>query len=223
MWIMQTDGWCSSFSGIWEGKFNTREDIYALPGSDVNLTCQTQKKDFLVQMQWSRVTKEVDLIAVYHPQYGYYCANGVPCRSLVTFTETPQNVSKWILHLKNMSFSLSGKYECSFIWYPEGSQTKTYNLLLQKKGKRNKHVLCASHRPGMVLSIQGWTERGIACKGDQNWSSNSTNKCKIATVIRIAMVCERACTSHQGNCLWESKVSRGLKNVNINTISEVGG
>lgn len=122
-----------SVGGIWEGKFNTREDIYALPGSDVNLTCQTQKKDFLVQMQWSKVTKEVDLIAVYHPQYGYYCANGVPCRSLVTFTETPQNVSKWILHLKNMSYSLSGKYECSFIWYPEGSQTKTYNLLLQKK------------------------------------------------------------------------------------------
>nr|KAF6377499.1 CD96 molecule [Myotis myotis] len=118
--------------GIWEGKFSAGEDIYALPGSDVNLTCQTQKKGILVQMQWSKVTKKEDLIALYHPQHGFYCAGGVPCKSLVTFTETPGNVSTWTLHLRNMSSSLSGKYECSFIFYPLGSQTKIYNLLIQK-------------------------------------------------------------------------------------------
>lgn len=118
--------------GIWEGKFSAGEDIYALPGSDVNLTCQTQKKGILVQMQWSKVTKKEDLIALYHPQHGFYCTSGVPCKSLVTFTETPGNVSTWTLHLRNMSSSLSGKYECSFIFYPLGSQTKIYNLLIQK-------------------------------------------------------------------------------------------
>uniref|UniRef100_A0A671DLF1 CD96 molecule n=1 Tax=Rhinolophus ferrumequinum TaxID=59479 RepID=A0A671DLF1_RHIFE len=117
--------------GVWEEAFNAGEDIYALPGSDVTLTCQTQKKGSLVQMQWSKVTHKVDLIALYHPQHGFHCANGVPCTSLVAFTETPGNVSRWTLHLRNMSPSLSGKYECSFTLFPEGIQTKIYNLLIQ--------------------------------------------------------------------------------------------
>ncbi|XP_074188271.1 T-cell surface protein tactile isoform X2 [Rhinolophus sinicus] len=117
--------------GVWEEAFSAGEDIYALPGSDVNLTCQTQKKGSLVQMQWSKITQKVDLIALYHPQHGFYCANGVPCTSHVAFTETPGNVSRWTLHLRNMSPSLSGKYECSFTLFPEGIQTKIYNLLIQ--------------------------------------------------------------------------------------------
>lgn len=117
--------------GVWEEAFSAGEDVYALPGSDVNLTCQTQKKGSLVQMQWSKITQKVDLIALYHPQHGFYCANGVPCTSLVAFTETPGNVSRWTLHLRNMSPSLSGKYECSFTLFPEGIQTKIYNLLIQ--------------------------------------------------------------------------------------------
>ncbi|XP_036911378.1 T-cell surface protein tactile isoform X2 [Sturnira hondurensis] len=115
--------------GVWEGKFNAGGDVYALPGSDVNLTCQTQKKSFLIQTQWS---KELDLIALYHPQHGFHCQSGVPCKSLVTFKEIPGNVIKWTLHLRNMNSSLSGKYECSFILYPEGIQTKIYNLLIPK-------------------------------------------------------------------------------------------
>ncbi|KAF6117884.1 CD96 molecule [Phyllostomus discolor] len=115
--------------GVWEGKFNAGEDIYASPSSDVNLTCQTQKRNFLIQTQWS---KEVDLIALYHPQHGFHCPSGIPCKSLVTFEEIPGDVIKWTLHLRNMSSSLSGKYECSFTLYPEGIQTKIYNLLIQK-------------------------------------------------------------------------------------------
>ncbi|XP_058411746.1 T-cell surface protein tactile isoform X1 [Diceros bicornis minor] len=115
--------------GVWEERFN--EDIYALPGSDVNLTCQIRKKGFLVQMQWSKVTDNLDLIALYHPQYGSYCANESSCESLVTSREIPGNVLKWTLHLRNMSSSLTGKYECSFTLYPEGIWTKIYNLLIQ--------------------------------------------------------------------------------------------
>ncbi|PNJ64131.1 CD96 isoform 4 [Pongo abelii] len=117
--------------GVWEKTVNTEENVYATLGSDVNLTCQTQTIGFLVQMQWSKVTDKVDLIAVYHPQYGFYCAYGSPCESLVTFTETPENGSKWTLHLRNMSSSVSGSYECMFTLYPEGIQTKIYNLLIQ--------------------------------------------------------------------------------------------
>uniref|UniRef100_A0A8C6BC07 Immunoglobulin domain-containing protein n=1 Tax=Monodon monoceros TaxID=40151 RepID=A0A8C6BC07_MONMO len=111
---MQTDGSRPSFSGVLEETFNAEEDIYALPGSDVNLTRQTQKKGFLVQLQWSKVTD-----------------NGSPCESLVAFREAPRNVSKWTLHLRNMPSLLTGKYECSFTLYPEGIQTKIYHLQIQ--------------------------------------------------------------------------------------------
>ncbi|XP_023068639.2 T-cell surface protein tactile isoform X4 [Piliocolobus tephrosceles] len=117
--------------GVWGKPFNTEETIYATLGSDVNLTCQTQAIGFLVQMQWSKVTDKADLIALYHPQYGFHCAYGSPCESLVTFTETPENGSKWTLHLRNMSSSVSGRYECMLTLYPEGMQTKIYNLLIQ--------------------------------------------------------------------------------------------
>ncbi|XP_006155210.1 LOW QUALITY PROTEIN: T-cell surface protein tactile [Tupaia chinensis] len=124
--------------GVWEEIFSTREDVYVLPGSDVNLTCQTQKKGFLVQMQWSKITDRVDLIALYHPQHGFHCTHGRLCESLVTFTEAPENVSKWTLHLRNASSLLSGKYECSFTLYPEGIQSKIYNLLIQTHVMRDE-------------------------------------------------------------------------------------
>ncbi|XP_013370491.1 PREDICTED: T-cell surface protein tactile isoform X2 [Chinchilla lanigera] len=117
--------------GIWEDITSERENIYALPGSDVNLTCQLEEKSFLVQMQWSKVTNKTNLIAVYHPQHGFHCASGSPCESLVTFLQTPRNVTKWTLHLRNISSSLSGKYKCSFTLYPDGIRTRTYNLLVQ--------------------------------------------------------------------------------------------
>uniref|UniRef100_A0A8C4FDS4 CD96 molecule n=1 Tax=Catagonus wagneri TaxID=51154 RepID=A0A8C4FDS4_9CETA len=118
--------------GVLEETFNAEEDIYALPGSDVNLTCQAHKKGFLVQIQWSRLTNKMDLIALYHPTHGFYCANQSPCESLVAFRETSENVSEWTLRLRNMSSSLSGKYKCSFTLYPEGIQTKIYSLFLQE-------------------------------------------------------------------------------------------
>lgn len=144
---MQTDYSHLSFSGVWEDIFNAGEDIYASPNSDVNLSCQTEENDFLVQMQWSKVTDQSDPIAVYHPQYGLYCSLGHACESQVTFMETLENVTKWTLYLRNISTTFSGKYECSFTLYPEGIQTRVYNLIvapreynLYKKGCLSVHV-----------------------------------------------------------------------------------
>lgn len=132
---MQIDSSSLSFSGIWEEKYNTRQVVYALPGSDANLTCQILKTDHLVQAQWSKVTDEEDLIAVYHPEHGFYCPHGRPPESLVAFTEAPGNVTNWTLFLRNISSSFSGNYQCSFTMFPEGIQTKIYNLVIQTHGK----------------------------------------------------------------------------------------
>lgn len=126
-----------SFSGMWEETLNAETNIYAFPGSDVNLTCQTQKKGFLVQIQWSKITDKEELVGLYHPLHGFHCDGGSPCESLVSFEDIPGNISKWTLHLRNMSSSLSGKYECTFTLYPEGIRTKTYNILIQTNGKYN--------------------------------------------------------------------------------------
>ncbi|ELK18154.1 T-cell surface protein tactile [Pteropus alecto] len=162
--------------GVSEETFNAGKDIYALPGSDVNLTCQTQKKG-LVQMQWSKVTEKVDLIALYHPQHGFHCASGIPCTSLVAFTETPGNVSKWTLLLRNMSSSLSGKYECSFTLYPEGIQTKIYNLLIQT------NVTQDEWRSNNTIEIEINETLEIPCF--QNISSEISSEFTFAWSVRI--------------------------------------
>ncbi|XP_023557667.1 T-cell surface protein tactile isoform X2 [Octodon degus] len=61
--------------GIQEDISSGRENMYALPGSDINLTCQLQKRSYLVQAQWSKVTHKLDPIAIYHPQHGFHCTN----------------------------------------------------------------------------------------------------------------------------------------------------
>ncbi|XP_008586472.1 PREDICTED: T-cell surface protein tactile [Galeopterus variegatus] len=160
--------------GVWEGIFNA-EDIYAVPGSDINLTCQAQKKGFLVQMQWSKVTNKVDMIALYHPQHGFYCARGNPCESLVAFTEIPGNVSKSTLHLRNISSSFGGKYVCSFTLYPEGIQTKTYNLLIQK------HVTQDEWRSNHTIEIEINQTLEIPCF--QNISSEISSEFTFAWLV----------------------------------------
>lgn len=131
--------------GMWKETLNAETNIYAFPGSDVNLTCQTQKKGFLVQIQWSKITDKEELVGLYHPQHGFYCDGGRPCESLVSFEDIPGNISKWTLHLRNMSSSLSGKYECTFTLYPEGIRTKTYNILIQtnviQDEQRSNHTI----------------------------------------------------------------------------------
>ncbi|XP_039106313.1 T-cell surface protein tactile isoform X2 [Hyaena hyaena] len=161
--------------GVWGKAFN-EEDIYAFPGSDVNLTCQTWKKNLLVQMQWSKVTDKLDLIALYHPQYGLYCASNSPCESLVTFTETPRNVSKWTLHLRNVSSSFTGKYECSFTLFPEGVQTKIYNLLIPT------NVTQDEWRSDHIIEVQINQTLEIPCF--QNISSEISSEFTFAWLVR---------------------------------------
>ncbi|XP_031219879.1 T-cell surface protein tactile isoform X2 [Mastomys coucha] len=120
------------FRGVWEELFNVGDNMYALPGSDVNLTCQTKEKDFLVQMQWSKVTDKTDImIALYHPTYGFYCRQGHACESQVAAIETPKGITNWTLYLRNISSTHSGKYKCIFTLYPEGIKTTVYNLIVE--------------------------------------------------------------------------------------------
>ncbi|XP_012916341.1 T-cell surface protein tactile isoform X4 [Mustela putorius furo] len=174
--------------GVWE-KATSTENVYASPGSDINLTCQTWKKGFLVQMQWSKVTDKLDLIALYHPQYGFHCSNGGPCESLVTFTETPGNVSTWTLHLKNVSSSLTGKYECSFTLYPEGFRTKIYNLLLQTNVTQDE--LRSSH----IIEVQINQTLEIPCF--QNTSSEISSEFTFAWLVQ------------ENNGTWETLITQG--------------
>ncbi|XP_052014499.1 T-cell surface protein tactile isoform X4 [Apodemus sylvaticus] len=136
------------FRGVWEELFNAGDNVYALPGSDVNLTCQTKEKDFLVQMQWSRVTDKTDMIALYHPQYGFHCRQGHACDSQVAVIETPKGVTNWTLYLRNISSTLSGKYECSFTLYPEGIKTIVYNLIVEPytQDERNHTIEIETNR-----------------------------------------------------------------------------
>lgn len=163
--------------GVWEEIVNTREDVYALPGSDVELTCHIQKKDFLVQMQWSKVTDKVDMIAIYHPQHGFYCAHGIPCESLVAFTEAPGKVTNWTLFLRNVSSSVGGNYECSFTTFPEGIQTKTYNLLVQR------HVTQDKWRSNHTIETEMNQTLKIPCF--QNSSAEISSEFTVAWLVEV--------------------------------------
>uniref|UniRef100_A0A8C0K3J4 CD96 molecule n=1 Tax=Canis lupus dingo TaxID=286419 RepID=A0A8C0K3J4_CANLU len=173
--------------GVW-GKAPNAEDTYAFPGSDVNLTCQTEKKGFLVQMQWSKVTDKLDLIALYHPKYGLHCANGGPCESLVTYVETPRNVSIWTLHLRNMSSSLTGKYECTFTLYPEGARTKIYNLLIQT------NVTQDEWRSSHIMEV--WINQTLEIPCFQNISSEILSESTFAWLV-------------EGNGIQEIRITQG--------------
>nr|XP_055172204.1 T-cell surface protein tactile isoform X2 [Nyctereutes procyonoides] len=173
--------------GVW-GKAPNAEDTYAFPGSDVNLTCQTEKKGFLVQMQWSKVTDKLDLIALYHPKYGLHCANGGPCESLVTYIETPRNVSMWTLHLRNMSSSLTGKYECTFTLYPEGVRTRIYNLLIQTNVTQDEW--------GSSHIMEVWLNQTLEIPCFQNISSEILSESTFAWLV-------------EGNGIQETRITQG--------------
>uniref|UniRef100_A0A2K6PR09 T-cell surface protein tactile n=1 Tax=Rhinopithecus roxellana TaxID=61622 RepID=A0A2K6PR09_RHIRO len=175
--------------GVWGKPFNTEENIYATLGSDVNLTCQTQAIGFLVQMQWSKVTDKADLIALYHPQYGFHCAYGSPCESLVTFTETPENGSKWTLHLRNMSSSVSGRYECMLTLYPEGMQTKIYNLLIQThdhwRGRHHVYTFCGWKISSLLIEDNGTQQTLISQDHLISSSTLLKDRVKVGTDYRL--------------------------------------
>uniref|UniRef100_A0A8C8AYP2 Uncharacterized protein n=1 Tax=Otus sunia TaxID=257818 RepID=A0A8C8AYP2_9STRI len=72
--------------------------VHALPGADVTLVCSFPKAHttYIVQTQWSKnADNHLTRIAVHHPNYGTH---------YFTFPE-------WALRLKNVTVSLSGRYE----------------------------------------------------------------------------------------------------------------
>uniref|UniRef100_A0A672UIR7 Immunoglobulin domain-containing protein n=1 Tax=Strigops habroptila TaxID=2489341 RepID=A0A672UIR7_STRHB len=102
------------------------EVVHALPGTDVTLVCSFPKPHttFIIQTQWSK-TDDMQLtrIAVYHPaSYNF-----------------SSECSQWALHLKNVTISLSGQYECSFATYPYG--TKAARIQLIVKAEEEQHYV----------------------------------------------------------------------------------
>uniref|UniRef100_A0A8D0F6N6 Immunoglobulin domain-containing protein n=1 Tax=Strix occidentalis caurina TaxID=311401 RepID=A0A8D0F6N6_STROC len=105
--------------------------VHALPGADVTLVCSFPKAHttYIIQTQWSKNDdNHLTRIAVHHPNYGtHYFA----------FPEASYNFS-WALHLKNVTVSLSGWYECSFTTYPYGTKAAEIQLIVKAEVQLNQ-------------------------------------------------------------------------------------
>ncbi|XP_074960054.1 T-cell surface protein tactile [Phalacrocorax aristotelis] len=152
----------TSISGQPEDVITQRKVVCALPGTDVTLVCNFPKSHstYIIQTQWSKTDDtQFSMIAVYHPVYGtsYFpfpeasynfsvsfsarkCCNWDATESLC-FPDpniTPE-CSQWALHLKNVTVSLSGQYECTFATYPYG--TKATKIQLIVKAEEEQHYV----------------------------------------------------------------------------------
>ncbi|KAM6098955.1 T-cell surface protein tactile isoform 1-T1 [Theristicus caerulescens] len=151
-----------SVAGKPEDVVTQTEVVRALPGTDVTLVCSFPKPHttFIIQTQWSK-TDDIQLtrIAVYHPVFGthYFAFPEASYNFSVSFSTrkccnwdatealcspdpnvTPE-CNQWALHLKNVTISLSGQYECSFATYPYG--TKAAKIQLIVKAEEEQHYV----------------------------------------------------------------------------------
>ncbi|XP_010143215.1 PREDICTED: T-cell surface protein tactile, partial [Buceros rhinoceros silvestris] len=138
------------------------EVVHALPGTDVTLVCRFPKPrtTYIIQSQWSKTDdNQLTRIAVYHPIYGthYFTFSEASYNFSVSFStrkccswdvtealcspdpNTTSECSQWALHLKNITVSLSGQYECSFATYPYG--TKAAKIQLIVKAEEEQHYV----------------------------------------------------------------------------------
>ncbi|XP_033915821.1 T-cell surface protein tactile [Melopsittacus undulatus] len=136
------------------------EVVHALPGTDVTLLCSFPKPHgtYIIQTQWSKTDgTQLTRIAVYHPVYGthyftfpeasYNVSVSFSTRNCCSWDETQALCSpdpdakaectRWALHLKNVTISLSGQYECSFATYPYGTKAAKIQLLV--KAEEEQH------------------------------------------------------------------------------------
>ncbi|XP_030327556.1 T-cell surface protein tactile [Strigops habroptila] len=151
-----------SIAGQPEDVVTETEVVHALPGTDVTLVCSFPKPHttFIIQTQWSK-TDDMQLtrIAVYHPVYGthyftfpeasYNFSVSFSMRKCCSWDKTEvlcsrdlnakSECSQWALHLKNVTISLSGQYECSFATYPYG--TKAARIQLIVKAEEEQHYV----------------------------------------------------------------------------------
>ncbi|XP_065532064.1 LOW QUALITY PROTEIN: T-cell surface protein tactile [Lathamus discolor] len=150
----------ASIAGHPEDVITATEVVHALPGTDVTLICSFPKPHatYIIQTQWSKTDDtQLTRIAVYHPVYGthyftfpeasYNFSVSFSTRNCCSWDETEalcsphpnakSECSRWALHLKNVTISLSGQYECSFATYPYG--TKAAKIQLIVKAEEEQH------------------------------------------------------------------------------------
>lgn len=132
--------------------------VRAVPGTDVTLVCMfpTMHTTHIIQTQWSKTSGSSSTkIAVYHPIYGthYFKFSETPYNFSVSFStrrccgrddtgslcstnlDATSECSWWVLHLENVTVSLSGQYECTFATYPYGTKAATIQLIVKAEGK----------------------------------------------------------------------------------------
>ncbi|KAM9277885.1 T-cell surface protein tactile [Cariama cristata] len=151
-----------SVAGQPEDVITQREVVHALPGTDVTLACSFPKPPttYIIQTQWSKTDDtQLTRIAVYHPVFGTHyftfpeasynfsvsfstrkcCSWDVPEALCSPDPNTTSECSRLALHLKNVTVSLSGQYECSFATYPYG--TKAAKIQLIVKAEEEQHYV----------------------------------------------------------------------------------
>ncbi|XP_074756602.1 T-cell surface protein tactile [Athene noctua] len=143
-----------------EGVITQTDVVHALPGADVTLVCSFPKAHttYIIQTQWSKKdNNHLTRIAVHHPDYGthYFTFPEASYNFSVSFSTwkccdwnvtealcSPNpnaTCNQWALHLKNVTISLSGLYECSFTTYPDG--TKAAEIQLIVKAEEDQHYM----------------------------------------------------------------------------------
>uniref|UniRef100_A0A663E647 Ig-like domain-containing protein n=1 Tax=Aquila chrysaetos chrysaetos TaxID=223781 RepID=A0A663E647_AQUCH len=151
-----------SVAGQSEDVITQTEVVQALPGADVTLVCSFPKPHttYIIQTQWSKTDdNQLTRIAVYHPLYGthYFTFPEASYNFSVSFSmrkccdrdatealcfrdpNATSECNQWALHLKNVTVSLSGQYECSFATYPYG--TKAAKIQLIVKAEEEQHYV----------------------------------------------------------------------------------
>ncbi|KAM6384917.1 LOW QUALITY PROTEIN: T-cell surface protein tactile [Alca torda] len=151
-----------SVGGEPEDVITQTEVVHVLPGTDVTLMCTFPKPlaTYIIQTQWSKTDdNQLTRIAVYHPVYGthYFTFPEASYNFSVSFStrkccdwdatealcspnpNVTSECSRWALHLKNVTVSLSGQYECSFATYPFG--TKAAKIQLIVKAEEEQHYV----------------------------------------------------------------------------------
>ncbi|XP_027642570.2 T-cell surface protein tactile [Falco peregrinus] len=143
-----------SVAGQPEDVITRTEVVHALPGTNVTLVCTFPKPPdtYIIQTQWSKTDDtQLTRIAVYHPAYGthYFTFPEASYNFSVSFStrkccgwdvtealcspgqNATSECNRWALHLKNVTISLSGWYECSFATYPYGTKAAEIQLIVK--------------------------------------------------------------------------------------------
>ncbi|XP_010224115.1 PREDICTED: T-cell surface protein tactile, partial [Tinamus guttatus] len=163
-WLFSMFYWVTvpTVTGQLEDIITQADVVHALPGTDVTLVCSLPRSDLLhvTQVQWSKTDgNQLIPVAVYHPVYGiqYFELHETSSNFSVSFSigkccsreaqgawcsSSPQALlacNQYALHLRNVTISLSGHYECSLVTYPFGTKAGSIQLIVA--AEEEKHYL----------------------------------------------------------------------------------